>query len=364
MTSPRGSNPRAAASSNSSSPNPSPRASPRREQHYWMADDADAVLLAPLDLDRQSIAAYRATETSSPVFRDAQWGPLHIVARLREDCTTLWTSFLRSVTMCPRRQCLATRFLSYKETPEGKRFVAARGKYEWKTYAQVHEEVLHVANALESMGVVAGKGIGLCLKNCREYSVMELASYALGCYNATVYESFNVENIRHCLAHSDVSTLLCSWENVESIMDTMGTLPAIEIVVCVGRIPPSVERLWKSWAVRGARSLLLTYEDLVLRGARVSPRMLSYRGPKADDMACIMYTSGTTGNSKGVVLKHSNFIATVSGCILRTPIRADDRYISFLPLAHVLERMSVSFFCLFFVCFPFDIFPGRSFIQS
>lgn len=59
--------------------------------------------------------------------------------------------------------------------------------------------------------------------------------------------------------------------------------------------------------------------------------------PKADDVAMIMYTSGTTGDPKGVMLSHRNIIAAISGQSRVLPVDQDDIYIGYLPLAHILE---------------------------
>lgn len=68
------------------------------------------------------------------------------------------------------------------------------------------------------------------------------------------------------------------------------------------------------------------------------------RPPKPDDLAILMYTSGTTSRPKGVMITHANLMATVGGIIYEIEITKDDRLLSYLPLAHILERAAETSF--------------------
>lgn len=84
---------------------------------------------------------------------------------------------------------------------------------------------------------------------------------------------------------------------------------------------------------------LIPFSDLIQRGNKSSAAMVP---PQASDTAIIMYTSGSTGVPKGVLLTHSNIIATLKAFCDAVHIKSDDVFLGFLPLAHVFELLAES----------------------
>ena len=116
----------------------------------------------------------------------------------------------------------------------------------------------------------------------------------------------------------------------------IGEVPSIRVVIYDGQ--PSESVLSK---IKGAREGLAVHSLDSLRelGRQQPPELAESRPPSSDDVACIMYTSGSTGAPKGVVLKHSNLVAAVGSVITLVGhhLELKDTFLAFLPLAHILE---------------------------
>ncbi len=120
------------------------------------------------------------------------------------------------------------------------------------------------------------------------------------------------------------------------VAKVLRNVPSIRIVVYDGQPPKDVIS-----KITGAREgvTVLSLDALRETGRSEPPEAAESRTPSSDDVACIMYTSGTTGAPKGVVIKHSHLIASIGSVVTLVGhhLNPDDSYLAFLPLAHILE---------------------------
>jgi long-chain acyl-CoA synthetase len=190
------------------------------------------------------------------------------------------------------------------------------------TWAQVADETRRMAACLRSFGFPRGTRIGLLSKNCAWWLMSDYAIWLAGYVSVPLYPTLAPDTIAQILAHSEAAACfvgkLDGWEQMR---------PGIpEGLPCIA-YPLSPPTPYPDW------------DTLIARHAPLQEDAL----PDAGDLCTIIYTSGTTGRPKGVMHSFGAFAWAVSAGESRIRFGPEDRVLSYLPLAHVAERMIVEF---------------------
>ncbi len=310
------------------------KASATKKLLWWQPEWFNDPDFVSPDLLHQAAAATPAAEDCSSVFRDSRWSHF-LVKSFRNDVTTLWDNFVHTVRNVPQNKFLATRRISRHTAADGTETLV-KGKYEWDTYVQIFQEVSDMSKGLSLLGFSPGAGLGIFCKNRKEYVVAELASYCLAGYNTSIYDTFGPESALYVINHSEIIMLVCSGETMPLVLSQASEMDHLRVIICLEHPSAAVLADWHAQPV-AQRIQLITYDDVIIRGKN-NPSEQRHTPPGPADTACVMYTSGTTGMPKGVVLTHANFVASVCGMLIRCELSDADRLISYLPLSHVLER--------------------------
>ncbi len=205
------------------------------------------------------------------------------------------------------------------------------GEYQDLTWNQINERVQKAAWYLLSQGIKKGDRIAVFSANRPEWYIADLAILSIGAVNVPIYATNSTEEALYVLEHS--GSLICftgSEDQTEKALQAKKKLPKLKEII-IFDIPGKKKKN------------VLTFQKALEEGeAFIKKDQLGQRlkGIKPADLATIMYTSGTTGDPKGVMLSHDNF---VSDC--RQILTDFDKYIhdghlllSLLPLSHSFER--------------------------
>ncbi|WJW74263.1 long-chain fatty acid--CoA ligase [Thiohalobacter sp. IOR34] len=200
----------------------------------------------------------------------------------------------------------------------------AGGRWRDYNWARMAADVIRCQAALEQEGLVPGERVAILLRNCREWVMFEQAALGLGLVVVPLYADDRAENLAYILQNAGVKLLLLGgephWQALRPVHDRLGFLQRI---LSLGPLD--------SWT--DARLMLL---DDWLPAAAEGELRLPPGGPEA--LATIVYTSGTTGRPKGVMLSHHNILWNAHASQRQAPVGADDLFLSFLPLSHTFER--------------------------
>ncbi len=197
------------------------------------------------------------------------------------------------------------------------------------TWGGAVDEARRMAAHLHNLGVAPGARIGLLSKNCAHFLIAELAIWMAGGTTVAIFPTETADNIRHVLEHSEACLLfvgkLDTW--AQQVAGVPAGLPCIALPLA----PTTPFERWDAIVARTA--------PLAGRPRRA-----------ADDLAMICYTSGSTGEPKGVMHSFGRITRTVD-CMLADPERQVPegvpwRTLSYLPLAHIYERAVVACRCL------------------
>ena len=201
------------------------------------------------------------------------------------------------------------------------------------TWAETAQRVGTWAQALAAMQLPAAARIAILLPNGLNAMCADQATLATGCVPVPLHAIDNPGSIAYILADCEASMLFVShveqWEKIQAV----GTpFPALRAVVITDD-GASLTAIPASGGGPAVGSLAQWLAGATHAGSATVPK-----APEADDLAAIVYTSGTTGKPKGVMLTHHNVISDVKAVLERIAPTAEDVFLSFLPLSHTFER--------------------------
>ncbi|XP_077296277.1 acyl-CoA synthetase long-chain isoform X2 [Arctopsyche grandis] len=278
-----------------------------------------------------------ADEKSVIVRSIAKPGPNHVWL-LREDINTM-DKMLRAVVFVHGQQrCLGTREIINEEDeiqPNGRVFKKYNmGDYKWKSFTEVEILAKHFGKGLRELGHKPRENIVIFAETRLEWMVAAHGCFKQSIPVVTIYATLGDEAIAHGVNETEVTTVITTHDLLPKFRNILAKTPKVHTIIYM-------EDQIKTTDTKGFKEgvRIISYKQVIENGSSSQVESVP-PGPK--DTAIIMYTSGSTGVPKGVVLSHANLLSTMASFADAVPIIPGDILMGFLPLAHVFELLAES----------------------
>ncbi|KAG6579747.1 putative long-chain-fatty-acid-CoA ligase [Phytophthora cinnamomi] len=262
-----------------------------------------------------------------PDTRDATHGPAYEMPdreHVNEDEMTLYHNFLRGCDIENGTRPLYGRRAVDPQTGKA-------GAFEWLTYNEVKTRMERVASGLKTVAALERQDVvGVFSKNQLEWCLVAHACDRMSYVLVPLYDTLGPDAVPFIVNHTELRVLFCGQKQFDVVMDCIKDCPTLKIIV---QLEPVTEQQILQAAAKNVE--LRSLDELELIG-EADPKRAD--PPKPTDVSTLCYTSGTTGDPKGVILLQRNYAYVVRQMCKRIHILPSDVHCSYLPLAHVFER--------------------------
>ncbi len=231
-------------------------------------------------------------------------------------------------------QSLPAMFFDWAARKGDRPFLWSKSSKDWRaiSWHEAASMVRRLALGLRALGVAAGDRVAIVAENRPEWAIADLAIMAAGAISVPAYTNYTVEDYRHVLANSNTKGLILSSATLaQRVLPAADQVSYLSLIVAVEPLKTQSNAHvygWDEILAKGAESA----EDLDAIVAAIGP----------DDTACLIYTSGTGGVPKGVMLSHRNMMANARGALILLEdgfgLNDDEVFLSFLPMTHSYEH--------------------------
>ncbi|TFK76601.1 acetyl-CoA synthetase-like protein [Pluteus cervinus] len=213
--------------------------------------------------------------------------------------------------------------------------------FTWETYGQVDVRRRHIGSALHSFfksGELGGgefNTIGIWAPNRPEWQILDIVAQTYGMVSVSLYDTLGVGSVEYITNHAHLSVLFVSQEHISTLLRLSPQVSVLKMIVSIDNLDPEQKRIYSEWGkAQGLR--ILELRELEALGKQHPVQVIP---ASPEDVVSICYTSGTTGNPKGALLRHKNLAMAITSNMHGLSIADDAVLLSYLPLAHIYERI-------------------------
>ncbi|XP_056416036.1 long-chain-fatty-acid--CoA ligase 1 isoform X2 [Hyla sarda] len=288
---------------------------------YWYATRPKA-LKPPCDLAMQSVEVKGHENARRSTLLDND----EVITYYYDDVRTVYEVFQRGLRVSNNGPCLGHR--------------KPNQPYQWISYQEVSDRAEYVGSALLHRGCKPSSEqfIGIFAQNRPEWIITELGCYTYSMVAVPLYDTLGAEAITYIVNKAEISLVFCdNTEKAKLLLDNVekGDTPGLQTVVLMDPFDEDLVERGKKCGVE-----VVSLKDIEEEGRNHHEKP---KPPKPEDLAVVCFTSGTTGNPKGAKLSHRNIVSNSAGFLKVTEsmltLNASDLHISYLPLAHMFERL-------------------------
>ncbi|WP_218240160.1 AMP-dependent synthetase/ligase [Comamonas fluminis] len=222
------------------------------------------------------------------------------------------------------------RMVATPDLPAYREFVDKDQPWRSLSWGEAGAAVMRFRAAMQQSGLQHGDHIGIWLPNSVNAMCTDQAALQMGVVSVPVHTTDNPASIAYIFDNAEISLLVLAslgqWERLRATGYAMSHLKTVVVADLAQPVQADA-----------SQPRVLALADWLKEGQAMAGKPAPAL-PEPEDVAAIVYTSGTTGRPKGVMLTHANVMADVSAFAQRVQPREDDRFLSFLPLSHTFER--------------------------
>jgi long-chain acyl-CoA synthetase len=309
--------------------------------------------VSPFLLQQQSLPSETRKEGETAIYRNRLTPHKMPLTRSVNQLSSIYDLFRESVKKFGKQKYLGT-------------FVAT--KFEFQSFDQISKRIDNFGKGLVSScniepqkpesGGASQNFVGIFLKNCAEWVIADMACVSYGLVSIPIHESFGQESLVYVLNHTELSCIIIEHSKLKLILKLAPNLKYLKNIILVSSAGQTSLQEYKEAESFGLK--IMDFHDVENLGV---DKDIPHSPPTSKNIYTICYTSGTTGDPKGVMVTSENLLSTMAALINVIPkgifklildlmIEINDRHLSFLPLSHMFERL------VFLLCTHFGVQIG------